>query len=474
MQTSIKTTSEASGATFGKSRFANGVLITSLALSGLWFLYAILSHKPHLYQKLLPAAAAAFCLLVLRARPSIRLIAALALLGVWGGLYSAEVALRMIDPVTAKRKQAAQQAGIPFDPRTRLQVIMDFRRKHVVAYPPFIPMLLLNSPLSVDGTDTVLVSGLSNAFTVSCNESGQFLTFTTDEHGFANPPGIWPKGRADIAIIGDSFTVGECVPPADNIGSQLRRVYPETISLAARANGPLLELATLKEYSPALKPKQVLWFFYEGNDMEDLEVEKQSPILMRYLDRSFSQALIEKQASINKAVAAYFEQALAATQAVQKKSWREKLTAFFTLENVRLLAWGFMHAKFGFDRPRGADFELFERVLREAQRVVGEWGGQFTLVYLPAPLRYQGQFGFSPSNVQILEQVHSKVLSVAKKLDIRVIDVTRAFSDVPGSASAKHGPLFYPYVGHYTPEGYHIAGQEVLKGLPAANPQVSQ
>ena len=39
------------------------------------------------------------------------------------------------------------------------------------------------------------------------------------------------------------------------------------------------ELATLKEYGPTLKPKLVLWFYYEGNDLRDLDGwEKNSPL----------------------------------------------------------------------------------------------------------------------------------------------------------------------------------------------------
>src|SRR5207248_6703505 len=109
------------------------------------------------------------------------------------GLYCAELVLEMRDPEAAKRdriRKAAQQDGIPFDPRTRLQVITDLRKHGVVAYPPFYPYLLLNSPVSIDGVDTLPAGSISNAMTVSCNEGGQYLTFTTDEHGFANPPGI--------------------------------------------------------------------------------------------------------------------------------------------------------------------------------------------------------------------------------------------------------------------------------------------
>ena len=109
----------------------------------------------------------------MRARASVRTIAALIVIGLLGGLYSAELALGMIDPDAAKRdriKKAAHQAGIPFDARTRLQVITDFRKNGVVAYPPFYPYLLLSSPPSIDGAKTLPLSSVPNALTVSCNE----------------------------------------------------------------------------------------------------------------------------------------------------------------------------------------------------------------------------------------------------------------------------------------------------------------
>lgn len=45
----------------------------------------------------------------------------------------------------------------------------------------------------------------------------------------------------------------------------------------------LFGLASLVEYGPILRPKLVAWFFYEGNDLIDLELERRSPLLMRYL-----------------------------------------------------------------------------------------------------------------------------------------------------------------------------------------------
>jgi hypothetical protein len=472
MQTSTKTIAELSNTTSRGPRFANWVLIACLLFSAAWLLYAIASHKSHLYQKLVPSLAVIFCLLALRSRASVRTVVALVIVGVWGGLYAAELALNLIDPAAGRRneiRKVAQRAGTPFDGRTRLQVVTDLRKKGVLAYPTFYPYLLFDSPPLIDGIPTLPLSSVSNAVTVSCNEGGQYLIFTTDERGFPNPSGIWPKGRADIAITGDSIAVGECIPPRRNIGSQLRERYPETISLGSGGNGPLVELGTLKEYLPSLKPKRVLWFFYEGNDMDDLEQEKRSRILMHYLDSDFSQGLLQKEQDVSRAVAGFLDGSLKKEQSVKKTNFTEEVAGFILLNKVRLSIWRFMDTEFAQDRPRG-DFALLERVLREAQRTVNVWDGQFTIVYLPAPFRYPDQALFSPHRRMLLDHFHREVLRLADRLRIRVLDLTGAFPDVRAPESRKNARFFYPYSAHYTPEGYRVVGRAILKGLSIETP----
>ena len=88
----------------------------------------------------------------------------------------------------------------------------------------------------------------SDVFVVVCNEGGQYLTYNTDEHGFPNPKGLWQHGSLDVAMVGDSNAVGECVPQADSIAGQLRTKFPSTITLGAGGHGPMFSLASIREY----------------------------------------------------------------------------------------------------------------------------------------------------------------------------------------------------------------------------------
>ena len=77
----------------------------------------------------------------------------------------------------------------------------------------------------------------------------------------------------DIMLTGDSFTAGYSVHADENIAALLRSSGFSTINVGkAGSNGPLIELAVLKEYAEPLEPKIVLWLYYVY-DIDDLELE---------------------------------------------------------------------------------------------------------------------------------------------------------------------------------------------------------
>ena len=71
------------------------------------------------------------------------------------------------------------------------------------------------------------------------------------------------------------------------------------VDLGFGANGPLLEYATYVEYGRELKAKNVLWFYYEGNDLRNLRNEINSDILLNYINKNFVQNLKNKQTKID-------------------------------------------------------------------------------------------------------------------------------------------------------------------------------
>ena len=91
--------------------------------------------------------------------------------------------------------------------------------------------------------------------------------------------------RNRVPFSWDSFTHGACVNRPDDIASVLRKLTNKTVlNLGYGGNGPLLQYAGLREYLNK-NVKNVLWFYYEGNDLDDLKnVGLKSKILRSYLE----------------------------------------------------------------------------------------------------------------------------------------------------------------------------------------------
>ncbi len=183
--------------------------------------------------------------------------------------YFTEVVLAITghdEDITQKRWRAAERLGLAFDTRTKHEVVLSMRSMGVDAWPALSPgkeFIYSDGVQSDDKGRLFPLSGISGKRTINCNESGEYSFYESDEHGFNNPRGLYDGGRIDIALVGDSFTVGACVAPGQDIASYLRRAGLQTISLAAGGNGPLSELATLKEYGSVLRPRVVLWMYDE-------------------------------------------------------------------------------------------------------------------------------------------------------------------------------------------------------------------
>ena len=67
------------------------------------------------------------------------------------------------------------------------------------------------------------------------------------------------------------------------------------INLSKGGNGPLIELASLKEYIGLGEFNLVIWMYYP-NDLNDLLIEKKDENLIKYLnDENYLQNIIYKQ-----------------------------------------------------------------------------------------------------------------------------------------------------------------------------------
>lgn len=135
------------------------------------------------------------------------------------------------------RKQAADKLGLPFDIRTVSQVVADLRREGVDALPSVSRSWYVQPEVRKRFPEGLLpLSQLSRALIVECNERGDYLTYRTDNFGFNNPPDLLAAGAAtkaiDMAVVGESNAVSDCLPTEQSLVGRLRLTWPRTPNFA--------------------------------------------------------------------------------------------------------------------------------------------------------------------------------------------------------------------------------------------------
>ena len=91
---------------------------------------------------------------------------------------------------------------------------------------------------------------------------------TYDQNGFRNEQDLH---SADMVVIGDSFVEDITIPTADLTSSLLAHFQSGVVAnLGQYGYGPLEEFAVLKRYGLPLRPRVVIWMFFEGNDLKDV------------------------------------------------------------------------------------------------------------------------------------------------------------------------------------------------------------
>ena len=261
-------------------------------------------------------------------------------------------------------------------------------------------------------------------------------------------------------MVGDSFAQGSCVQPGEDMASQIRSLTNlPAISLGMAANGPLIELATLKEYIVKKNPQIVLWLYFERNDLDDLKIEKSNKILLNYLKNNFSQNLISKQFMIDKKLLEQIEysERILLNPDYLKKKHTEKFLSFKKIVRLQII-----RDKMALDR--GLDFgidPLFKTIMLNAKDFISKFDGQLYFIYLPDKERY--------TNQNLNEDVYLKKMQVLKlinDINIPIIDIHKKFF------TKQNDPLQYfahRIYGHYSPKGYNEISKVILKEIENLN-----
>jgi len=324
--------------------------------------------------------------------------------------------------------------NLNFDRRGRFEVYEDLKKTNLNI------TLSVSSQnfLKLNDLDFLSLAGISNTKTIYCNENGYYSIYQSDRYGFNNPDTEWDSKEIEYLLVGDSFTHGACVNRPNDIASVIRQYSKKNVlNLGQGGNGPLTELATLREYlTPNIK--NVIWLYYEGNDLADLQSELKNKILNKYLtnqnfnqDLKFNQILIDQFLTTFVEREAESEKVRQTERQIQRQSIHEaKIIKFIKLLNVRHLL----------IPPPKPPPEL-KVILNLANELVRSYNGKLYFIYLPQYGRYTKSI-----NMNYKQQIKKIVID----LDIKFIDI-----DEDVFKSQKYPLKLFPgQYAHYNVEGY--------------------
>ena len=348
-----------------------------------------------------------------------------------------------------RKQHYSNQTGDKWDSRTLFEAYKDLKKNNIETV-----MDIGRNYFTIENNLVFALSAIENAPTVYCNENGYYSSYISDRYGFNNPDEEWENREIEYLLVGDSFAHGLCVNRPHDIASVLRILSNKNvINLGWRGNGPLSEYAILREY---LNPnvKKIIWIYYEGNDLLDLDNEMQNKILTSYIDnRNFSQNLKFKTKVL--------KEKKMLTHKYIEKLLNDRFFNFVKLYNLRLFIRNqiFIY-KFHSAQKKRPDTRLenFQKIIKLVKNLIEKNNSKLYFVYLPEYSRYLKTYD---------NKNYNSVKSIIDDLNIPFIDMTKIFEK-------EKDPLkLFPFGfdkdynvkgdKHYNIEGYKKVAENIYK-----------
>jgi lysophospholipase L1-like esterase len=276
-----------------------------------------------------------------------------------------------------------------------------------------------------------------------------------DANGFRNDKDFT---AADVIAIGDSFVEGAEVPQARTMVAQLGRILDaDVVNLGQSNYGPQQELVVLKRYAVPLKPKAVVWFFFGGNDLEDVVSYEER--------RSHYEELL---APPSLGARSFTRNALRAVAALTTPPRREPSPAGRLHAAVFTRRDG-THETLYLDRPEGPweprRWEVASGILSEAHDVTRRMKADFLVVFIPRKLRVYRGFLQAEPGAHALTWKDNNLPDVlgawCRDKGIAFLDSTQALR----SAAASGESVYLPDDVHWNAAGHRVVATAVAERL---------
>jgi lysophospholipase L1-like esterase len=316
--------------------------------------------------------------------------------------------------------------------------------------------------VEINGQRLFVLTTLSNVSTIYCNEGYGWIKYKSDAYGFRNSRGYNNLNEKVNWLIGDSFVHGACVEENQTIQGNLEQVHNRSISLGIGGNGIGMGLGILKEIAEVKEDDNVLFFYYEGNDIPQIRAEiTDQSTLTNYLEVSFKTGLYSvAQKKIDERILNEIEKNYKKIDDNLMQNRYHFLNHFYlkkisdTISNMsksknRSCEW--LETSYNDD-----EFNNFFSVINSAKNYSESLKANFYLVYLPS---YQSIF----SNCEF---AYERIINELKLEDVKIVDIRKTFTN------SKKQSRYFSYGkngGHYSPLGYQLVSNSILSELEKLN-----
>jgi len=353
--------------------------------------------------------------------------------------------------INKRRIEIAKKNNLNFDSRHGITAYLEERKKNADLS---IPFYFNKTDFSLGVTQERIIKnqlipfrGPINKQILSCNEDLKYKLINNDKYGFKNPNSVYDR-KIKIALIGDSYAEGLCEDETNDIAGHLRKINYNTINLGVSGSGPLVSLGIVREYLSKLDPDFVVYLYFEGNDLNDLNWEKKT-YLLNYLDPNYKINYLKKYNEIEQFLENHQKEIVKEIENFDlndyskknRNSFNEILKDLLEISNIK----GILRSSFS-NSDKKIDLDLFYEVLQSIDYEVRQNGSKLIFVYLPTWSRYYTKF----NKDKFIYNKKKEILDYLNKNHIHYIDFEKILSNT------KNKENFFPlgFVGHYNSKGY--------------------
>ncbi|MEO8636755.1 MAG: GDSL-type esterase/lipase family protein [Gemmatimonadales bacterium] len=282
---------------------------------------------------------------------------------------------------------------------------------------------------------------------------------TYDRNGFRNARDL---DSAAVVLIGDSFLEWSNVGQADLLGGVLERRLGEPVAnLGQSGYGPRQERIVLTRFGLPLRPRVVVWEFFEGNDLTDLA---------RYDDWIGNWARIRAQQDAFSERSFLHNAWRTAVAVATRPSSVDAPTATARACKVvtgqaRDSALYFAYSGLPLQERELTGLAKVESIITDAQAEARRQGVELVLMFVPTKFRVYGSLCTYPPEGEarkwVVNDMPERLAAWAATGNLPFLDLTPALR-----AAALNGPLLY-FIddGHWSPRGHQVAADTLAEFL---------